>query len=116
MSPQYKQFNKTVALGLAIIGSIGLLSCSKNELRNRLIQTNQPLVSGQRWAGGDYHVDIYVCPEWITERRRVSVNLDDGKVKEIQLTPEMKDGVQLRIRGHAPNQTGNLYLHVRLVK
>jgi len=101
---------------MAIIVCIGLLGCAKTDLRDQLIQKNQPMLASPKWDGNDCHIDMYLCPEWITERRVVSATLPDGKTENIQLTAAMEDGTQLRLKGRAPNRTGDLYVHVCLVK
>jgi hypothetical protein len=105
-----------IAHGMAIIVCIGLLGCSRSDLRDQLIQKNQPMLASPKWDGNDCHIDMYLCPEWIAERRVVLATLPDGNTEKIQLTAAMEDGTQLRLKGRAPNRAGDLYLHVCLAK
>jgi hypothetical protein len=110
------KFEKQVRLSLAVILLLGLSGCSKSDMRNQLMHANQPILSERGWQGKDFYADIYLCPEWIAERRVVSLTLPDGKTDKVQLTSEMESGASLRLKGRAPKGgVGDLYLVVRIV-
>lgn len=105
-----------VAQCSAAIALISLSACSDSAVREQLVRANEPMLREQRWQGVDYYADVYVCSEWVSERRIVSLAMPEGEANKVQLTPEMTDGAQLRLKGRAPKGSGHLYLVVHQVK
>lgn len=63
--------------------------------------------------GNDIYADLWVTQTEVNERRVLGVIAPGDRPIKMQLSPDMTDGVLLRMRGLGSEEKGDLYLRVR---
>ena len=86
---------------------------SSNPLQSQL---TEPKLTSIVQLGPDIHADLHVQQKWIDEGQKIHVTIPNGRSIQIQLSSSMTEGVQLRLKGQAGVDKGDLYLVVRISK